>query len=90
MLEARVARLEEDVREIRSVLSRLEPMIVGLVRSTPKTADLTRVEERLAETREEMKEIKGEVKGLLPTRTFVLWMLGFFVALAGLFINTAG
>jgi hypothetical protein len=90
MLELRVTRLEEDMREVKGILSRLEPMIIELVHTTAKKSDIERIEAKLAETREEVKEMKGEMRGLLPTRTFMFWMTGLFVALAGLFLRSAG
>lgn len=96
MIEARVTRLEEDVREVRHILSRLEPMIVELVHTSAKKSDIDRLDGRITETREELKELRGqflglqgEMKGLLPTRMFVFWMIGLFVALAGLFLRAA-
>jgi len=96
MLGARVTRLEEDVREVKSILTRLEPMIVELVHTTARKSDIERLDGRITETREELRNLRGqflglqgEIKGLLPTRMFVFWMIGLFVALAGLFLRAA-
>jgi len=89
-MEARVGRLEEDMREVKDTLRRLEPMIVELVHCTAKKSDLERIEIRLNETREEMKEVKGEMKALLPTRTFVMWIVGLAVALFGMMLRLTG
>ncbi len=88
-MEHRVTRLEEDMREMKGILTRLEPMIIELVHTTAKKADIERLDARLSVTREDMSEMKGEMRGLLPTRTFVFWMIGLFIALAGLILRTA-
>jgi hypothetical protein len=83
MLEARVARLEDDMREVKGILSRLEPMIIELVHTTARKSDIERIESRLSETREEVKEMKGTL-ARTPNST-ELWrmVIGTWIAGAG-------
>jgi hypothetical protein len=88
MLEARVSRLESDVSDIKDILRRLEPLISEMARNGATRDDILRVEQRLAQTREEMVEMRGNLggrmEGLLQTKTFIMWMIGLFLALAAL------
>jgi hypothetical protein len=87
MLEARVGRLEECMKEVRAVLARLEPMIIELVHTTAKKSDIERIEARLAETREEVKEMKGALSrsptiNHLLAATISTWIAGAGIVFA--------
>lgn len=59
MLERCIDRIEADMREVKGILSRIEPMIVELAQTAAKSADIERIEAGLAEMREEVKEMRG-------------------------------
>lgn len=87
MLELRVTRLEEDMREVKGILSRLEPMIVELVHTTAKKSDIERIEAKLAETREEVKTMKGALSrsptiNHLLAATISTWIAGAGIVFA--------
>ena len=89
-MEARIGRLEEDMRTLKATLGRLEPMIADMHRNMATRTEMNAIADRLSETREEMKEMKGEMKALLPTRTFVMWIVGLAVALFGMMLRLTG
>jgi DNA-binding GntR family transcriptional regulator len=87
MLEARVGRLEEDLRDVRATLARLEPMLIELLHTAAKKSDLERIEARLAETREEVKEMKGALSrsptiNHLLAATISTWIAGAGIVFA--------
>jgi hypothetical protein len=77
MSEARVDRLEEDMREIRATLARLEPMISRIDAVLPHLA--TKAE--LADLRGELADKPGKV--FLATAIGVL-LVAYAAGLAGL------
>ena len=95
MSEARVDRLdrlEEEVREIRAVLGRLEPMIVRIderLNSTiPTLATKAELTTEVAELRSEMTKLRVELADK-PGKTFLavaitLLLAAYGVGLAGL------
>jgi hypothetical protein len=59
-MEARVARLEEDMREVKAVLGRLEPIIVRMDSVITATLPTLATKAELAELRSDLKaEIAG-------------------------------
>jgi hypothetical protein len=60
-MEARVARLEEDMREVKSVLSRLEPVIMRMDTFIMATMPHLATKADLAESR---AELKGDISAL--------------------------
>jgi hypothetical protein len=71
-MESRIARLEEDMRDVRSVLSRLEP---GLA-TRAEVADLrTEVSKEIADLCNAMILRFAEV----PTRTYLWGILGVLI-----------
>ena len=61
-MEARVARLEEDVSEIRGTLRRLEPMIVRIDAVVPHLATKAEMASLRGEMRSEMESLRGEMR----------------------------
>ena len=68
-MEARVARLEDDMREVKTILGRLEPMIIRMdtVLGTvlPTLATKTELVELRSELRGEITESRSEARGEL-------------------------
>jgi len=64
-MEARVARLEEDMKEVKGILGRLEPMIIRIderSRTAVTQADLAAVRaEILAANKADITDLKGEL-----------------------------
>jgi hypothetical protein len=64
-MEDRVARLEEDMRDVKSVLSRLEPMIVRidatLTSTLPNLATKAEVADLRIEVTKEIAEVRTEL-----------------------------
>jgi hypothetical protein len=65
LMEDRVARLEEDMRDVKSVLSRLEPMIVRidatLTSTLPNLATKAEVVDLRTEVTKEIAEVRPEL-----------------------------
>lgn len=87
-LEARVARLEEDVRDIKATLARLEPMIIRIDAILPhlatkaELAELrTEVKTDLAGLRAELTDFRGEVRAALADKPSRAYLWGVFTAL---------
>ncbi|MFL5286249.1 MAG: hypothetical protein ACJ8AW_36050 [Rhodopila sp.] len=73
-MEDRVARLEEDMRDVKSVLSRLEPMIVRidatLTSTLPNLATKAEVADLRTEVTKEIADLRTEVtKEIAEVRT---------------------
>jgi hypothetical protein len=80
MSEARsIDRIDEDVREIKATLARLEPMIIRIderLNSTlPHLATKAELTTGLSELRAEIGEVKVAVASM-PSRTEIWGMLG--------------
>jgi hypothetical protein len=86
-LDRRVTQLEEDMRAVKATLGRLEPLIVEIHRDMARRVELNDVRDRLAETREEVKEMKGALSRT-PTITHLLaatistWIAGAGIVFA--------
>ena len=66
-MEARVARLEEDVREVKAVLSRLEPIIVRMDAVITSTLPQLATKAEVAQLRGEMHTGLSDLRGELHT-----------------------
>jgi hypothetical protein len=92
MSEARIDRIEEDVHEIRAVLSRLEPMITRIDATLPHLATKAELTTGLAELHGEMTTEFAKLRVELadkPGKTFLavaitLLLAAYGVGLAGL------
>ena len=96
VMEARVSRLEEDMRDVRATLSRLEPMIVRIDATMPHLArrsdlaDLrTELKGDVSELRTEMVTEFGKVRVELASKASLagVWTVGitlFGLTLAGM------
>jgi hypothetical protein len=62
LMEDRVARLEEDMRDVKSVLSRLEPMIVRIDATLTSTLPNLATKAEIAELRIEVTKEIAEVR----------------------------
>jgi hypothetical protein len=82
-MEDRITRLEGDVRDVKSLLSRLEPMIVRIdatMTSTfPHLATRAEVSKDISSLRIEMNQKLSE----LPTKTYMWGILGVLIAAYG-------
>jgi uncharacterized coiled-coil protein SlyX len=86
-LERRVTQLEEDMRFVKATLGRLEPLIVEIHRDMARRSELNEVRDRLAETREEVKEMKGALSrsptiNHLLAATISTWIAGAGIVFA--------
>jgi len=95
-MEARVARLEEDMREVKAVLLRLEPMIVRMDAIITTTLPQLSTKAELAAVRSELKqeiaegrseswqqitELRGELRAGLAEKPSKTYMWGVLTAL---------
>ena len=69
-LEGRVGRLEEDMRDVRATLARLEPLIVRIDATLPHLA-----------TKAELGELKAELRADLADKPGKLYLWGILAAL---------
>ena len=75
-MEARVARLEEDMREVKAVLARLEPMIIRIDAVVSATLPTLATKGDLADLR---SELRGELAEK-PSKTYMWGLLGVLIA----------
>jgi hypothetical protein len=71
-MEARVARLEEDVREVKGILARIEPMIIRIDATMPHLATKAELTQLGSELRTELAE--------KPSKTYMWGVLGGLIA----------
>lgn len=74
-MEARVARLEQDVHEVKTVLSRLEPMIVRIEAILGATLPTLATKAELAELRSDLRTELAEK----PSKTYMWGVLGVLI-----------
>jgi transcriptional antiterminator len=96
-MEERVARLELDMRDVKSVLSRLEPMIIRidatLTSTLPHLATRAEVSKEISVLRIEMNQNLSEMNHKLsdtnlklsglPTKTYMWGVLAVLIAAYG-------
>jgi hypothetical protein len=96
-MEERVARLEEDMKDVKSLLSRLEPVIIRidatLTSTLPHLATRVEVGRAVSDLRVEMSSLRVEMSSLrvemnqklsdLPTRTYMWGILGVLITAYG-------
>lgn len=75
-MEARVARLEEDMREVKGILARLEPMIIRIDAVVSATLPTLATKGDLADLR---SELRGELAEK-PSKTYMWGLLGVLIA----------
>jgi hypothetical protein len=75
-MEARVARLEEDMREVKAVLSRLEPMIVRIDAVVGATLPTLATKAELAVWGSDLRTELAEK----PSKTYMWGVLGVLIA----------
>ncbi len=61
-MDARVTRLENDMGEVRAILSRMEPMIVRIDAQMPFLATKEELASLRGESKEELASLRGEFK----------------------------
>ena len=90
LMEDRVARLEEDMRDVKSVLSRLEPMIVRidatLTSTLPNLATKAEVADLRIEVTKEIVDLRLEMIQRfadVPTKTYLWGILGVLITAYG-------
>jgi hypothetical protein len=74
-MEARVARLEQDVHEVKTVLSRLEPMIVRIEAILGATLPTLATKAELAELRSDLRTELADK----PGKTYMWGVLGVLI-----------
>jgi hypothetical protein len=74
-MENRVARLEDDMRDVKSTLSRLEPLIIRIDATLTSTLPHLATRAELANLRSEMNEKFGDV----PTKTYLWGLIGVLI-----------
>jgi hypothetical protein len=62
-MEARVARLEDDMREVKAVLTRIEPMIVRIDATMPHLATKAELADLGSSLRGEFGDLRSELRG---------------------------
>ncbi len=62
-MDARVTRLEEDMRDVRSTLGRLEPMITRIDAAIPHLATKAELFGELSSVRGELSSFREDVRG---------------------------
>jgi hypothetical protein len=89
-MEERVARLELDMRDVKSLLSRLEPMIIRidatLTSTLPHLATRAEVSKEISGLRIEMNQKLSETNlklSELPTKTYMWGVLAVLIAAYG-------
>jgi hypothetical protein len=89
-MEERVARLEEDMKDVKSLLSRLEPVIIRidatLTSTLPHLATRVEVGRAVSDLRVEMSSLRVEMNQKLsdlPTRTYMWGILGVLITAYG-------
>ncbi len=84
-MEARVARLEEDMRDVKATLGRLEPMIVRMDATIAAVLPTLATKAELADLRGEVKaeisELRGEMRSGLAEKPNKTYMWGVITAL---------
>ena len=81
LMEQRVAALEADMKEVKSILSRLEPVIARMDERIAKQGEqMIRIDERTKDmpTAKEFGELKGRVAQLPTLWTILTMMAGTF------------
>jgi hypothetical protein len=85
-MEKRVTRLEEDMRDVKSVLSRLEPMIIridaSLAATLPHLATKVEVTDLRAEMNQKFAAVDVKIADL-PTKTYMWAILGVLITAYG-------
>lgn len=81
MSEARIDRLEEDIREIRATLARLEPMIIRIDATLPHLATKAELAAEIAALRGELADKPGRAYLWLVLGTLIV---AYAAGLAGL------
>ena len=86
-MEARVARLEDDMREVKAVLGRIEPMIIRIDAVMSVTLPTLATKAELADLggslRAELAEQGGSLRAELaekPSKTYMWSILGVLIA----------
>jgi len=70
-MEARVARLEQDMHEVKAVLTRIEPLIIRIDATMPHLATKAALAELGSELRAELAE--------KPSKTYMWGVLGVLI-----------
>jgi hypothetical protein len=81
-MEARVARLEDDMREVKAVLWRLEPMIIRIDAVVNATLPTLATKADLADLRGEAAELRSDLRtelGEKPSKTYMWGVLGVLI-----------
>jgi hypothetical protein len=101
MSEARIDRLDEDVRDIKATLARLEPLIIRIDATLPSLATKAELTTGLSEVRAELASVRAEsASGLsalalaiadMPSKSYMWLVVGTLIVayaagLAGLAI----
>ena len=63
VMDARVTRLEDDMRDVRAILARLEPMIVRIDATMPFLAKASDLSDLRTELKGDMASLRTELKG---------------------------
>ena len=85
-MEMRVARLEEDMREVKAVLLRLEPIIVRMdavmTSMLPQLATKAELSDLRGELHSGLSDLRGELRAGLadkPSKTYLWGILGVLI-----------
>ncbi|TPQ45342.1 hypothetical protein C2U72_26865 [Prosthecomicrobium hirschii] len=80
MLEKRVERLENDLREVRTTVSRLETLLIEIRANFANVAS----RDDASKSREDMARIQGRLENMPSVWQMITVVLGSQIALAGL------
>lgn len=74
-MEMRVAQLEADMKDVRAILTRLEPKIIEVHAKMATKDDVIKVKDDLAKVAERVAKLEGAIHKLPTTLQLILFVV---------------